>query len=441
MRRNRIHCPLSIVHSLVVLLLLLTALLGPSAADAGGFHNEDIGAKRMAMLAVIAKPDDATAIFHNPAGMVLSEGTSLYHSQSWFFIDMGMRMYDSQGLLHPTSGRELTPTWNVGFIPFIGVMSDFGTEGFRGGLAVYAPNMYGAAMSEDDPTRYHATKVLFLSSRATLSLAYRFTRWFSVGVNANLVNMYLTAERFMNPLVLQDPDKRFEPKAELAPFDAKLRLSGMAWTGSWDVGVLFEPLDTLRIGASFVAGARANIKGRARLRYADGAKESSRHSTNFVIPFTLKVGINWEFAKDFEIAADYRYYHYQIFQEQLTKLSTPIMGLKEFRDPKNYKNASNWCVGLMYRVLPQLEFMVGYQEDYTPIPDETYTLDNPSRDQRGISFGVRWKPLDRHRFGFAVVRNWFDLVDVQTSMSTPPANAKGHATNFEFGFDYTFWIL
>lgn len=117
------------------------------------------------------------------------------------------------------------------------------------------------------------------------------------------------------------------------------------------------------------------------------------------------------------------------------------MGLKEFRDPKNYKNASNWCVGLMYRVLPQLEFMVGYQEDYTPIPDETYTLDNPSRDQRGISFGVRWKPLDRHRFGFAVVRNWFDLVDVQTSMSTPPANAKGHATNFEFGFDYTFWIL
>jgi len=96
---------------------------------------------------------------------------------------------------------------------------------------------------------------------------------------------------------------------------------------------------------------------------------------------------------------------------------------------------------LMYRVIPELEFMVGYQEDYTPIPDETYTLDNPSRDQRGISFGVRWRPLPRHRFGLAIVRNWFDLVDVQTSMSTPPANAKGHATNFEVGFDYTFWIL
>ena len=440
--RNRIHCPLSIVHwSVAVSLVLGISFASPAVVTAGGFHNEDIGAKRMAMLAVIAKPDDATAIFHNPAGMVLSSGTSLYHSQSWFFIDMGLRMYDSKGILHPTSGKELKPSWNVGFIPFLGVMSDFGTENFRAGLAIYAPNMYGASMPESQPTRYHATKVLFLSSRASLSLAYRFTRWFSVGANANLVNMYLTAERFMNPLVLQDPDMRFAPAEDLAPYDAKLRLSGMAWTGSWDVGLLFEPLDTLRIGASFVAGARARIKGKARLRYASGERESSGHSTNFVIPFTLKVGINWEFVKDFEIAADYRYYHYQIFQEQLTKLKTPIMGLKEFRDPKNYKNASNWCVGLMYRVIPELEFMVGYQEDYTPIPKSTYTLDNPSQDQRGISFGVRWRPLKKHRFGFAIVRNWFDLVDVQTSMSTPPANAKGHATNFEFGFDYTWWIL
>ncbi|MBM4372176.1 MAG: TonB-dependent receptor [Deltaproteobacteria bacterium] len=425
-------------HTAAVLVLLL---LVSGGAWAGGFHNEDIGAKRMAMLAVIAKADDATAIYHNPAGLVLSRGTSLYHSQSWFFIDMGMRMYDSKGILHPTSGRELKPSWNVGFIPFLGVATDFGTERWRGGLAVYAPNMYGAAMPEDEPTRYHATKVLFLSSRATASVAFRATRWFSLGANANLVHMYLTAERFMNPLVLQDPDMRFAGAATLAPFDARLRLGGQAWTGSWDAGVLFEPLETLKIGASFVAGARATIRGKARLRYADGARESSSHRTNFVIPFTLKVGINWEFAKDFEIAADYRYYHYQVFQEQRTRLSDPIMGMEEFRDPKDYKNASNWCVGLLYRVIPSLEFMVGYQEDYSPIPDETYTLDNPSRDQRGISLGVRWQPLKRHRFGLAIVRNWFDLVDVQTSRAIPPANAKGHATNFEVGFDYTFWIL
>ena len=422
-------------------LLVVAFLLAPASGRAGGFHNEDIGAKRMAMLAIVANPDDAVAIFHNPAGLVLSRGTSLYHSQSWFFVDMGMRMYDSQGVLHPTSGRELKPSWNVGFIPFLGVISDFGTERLRGGFAVYAPNMYGAAMPEDDPTRYHATQVLFLSGRATISLAYRFTKHFSAGANANLVHMLLIAERFMNPLVLQDPDMRFAPAADLAPFDAKLELSGQAWTGSWDIGLLFEPLETLKIGASFVAGARATIRGTAKLRYADGQRESSRHETNFVIPFTLKVGINWEFVEDFQIAADYRYFHYQVFQEQRTKLADSIMGLDEFRDPKNYFNASNWCVGMMYRVIPELELMMGFQQDFTPIPDKTYTLDNPGRDQFGISFGVRWKPLEKHRFGLAFLRNWFDLVDVQTSMGMPPANAKGHAAAFEFGFDYSWWIL
>ena len=425
----------------LTVLLLVALLLAPAVGRAGGFHNEDIGAKRMGMFAVVANPDDVTAIFHNPAGLVLSKGTAFYHSQSWFIVDLGIRMNDSKGMLHPTSGREMKPTWNVGFIPFLGVATDFGTERLRGGFAIYAPNMYGAALSEDEPTRYHATKVLFLSSRATLSLAYRISRQFSIGANANLVHMYLLAERYMNPLVLQDPDMRFAPAADLAEFDAKLNLSGQAWTGSWDIGLLFEPLETLKIGASFVAGARATIRGTAKLRYADGQQESSRHQTNFVIPFTLKVGINWEFVEDFQIAADYRYYHYQVLQEQRTKLSDPIMGIDEFRDPKNYSNSINWCLGMMYRVIPELEFMVGYQEDYSPIPDKTYTLDNPSRDQRGVSFGVRWKPLDKHRFGLAIVRNWFDLVDVQTSISTPPSNAKGHGANFEVGFDYTWWIL
>ena len=116
------------------------------------------------------------------------------------------------------------------------------------------------------------------------------------------------------------------------------------------------------------------------------------------------------------------------------------MGIDGFVDPKNYGNSWNWCTGLLYHVLPTVELMVGYQMDFTPIPERTLSLDNPSRSQNGISMGVRWQVSERVRLGGAYVHNWFELFDVQDSVTTPPTNGKGYGANNEFGIDIL-WSL
>ncbi len=415
------------------------ALLWVLPAVGGGFSNLDFGIRRMGMFAVTAKPDDGTAIFHNPAGMTLQEGTILYHSQSWFIADLGFRMYDSEGKLWPD--HEITPDWSVGVIPFIGVTSDLGLEDLRLGLGIYAPNAYGAALPKSEPSRYHATRALFLAARATLAAAYRVTPRFSVGASISVVPVYLTASRVMNPLVLQDPDNRFAPPEVTAPFDATLDLNGLAVTWAWDVGVLLHPFDNFSIGLGFASGSDFTLKGDVTLTQPDGTRVTATQRTRMVIPFTLRAGFNWEFVRNFEVAMDIYWWHYQILQEQRTRLSEPIMGIGELVDPKNYGNSWNWCIGLLYRVHPRVELMVGYQEDYTPIPTRTFTLDNPSRDQRGISMGIRWQVNDSVRLGAAYVRNWFDLPDVRDSISMPPSNIKGYGGNNEVGIDVQWNIL
>ena len=418
----------------LIAVFTLLLVLAPTVVHAGGFSNPDTGVRRMGMFAVMAKSDDPTTVFHNPAGMIWLEGTHLYHAQSWFIVDFGARMYDSQGTLHP--GHEIKPDLNVGALPFLAVTTDFGgIEWFRMGLAVYAPNAYGAKMPKDEPTRYHATDVLFLASRATLAAAFQVTPKFTIGVSADLVNVLLTAKRYMNPLVLNDPDQRFAGDAVLSPFDAKLSISGHGWSYAWNAGLLFRPTDRFSIGAMFASGSPIHLQGNVDLRYADGTKEHTRQNTDFSIPFTLRAGINWEFVEDFEFAADIFYWHYQVFQEQRTVLRNPIMGIENFVDPKNYGNSWAWNAGLLYRVIPQLEIMAGFQMDFTPIPTSTYTLDNPSRDQLGVGLGARWKVHQKVRIGLAMVRNWFELADIQDSQSIPPTNVKGHASNFEVGFE------
>ncbi|MFH1529987.1 MAG: outer membrane protein transport protein [Pseudomonadota bacterium] len=413
---------------------LLLLLLLPAAAYAGGFSNPDTGVRRMGMFAVMAKSDDPTTVFHNPAGMIWLEGTHLYHAQSWFIVDFGARMYDSQGVLRP--GHEIKPDLNVGALPFLAVTTDFGgIEWFRMGLAVYAPNAYGARMPKDEPTRYHATDVLFLASRATLAAAFEITPKFILGVSADLVNVQLTAKRFMNPLVLDDPDKRFWDPKDLASTDSTLSIDGHGWSYAWNVGLLLRPTERFSFGAMFASGSPIVLRGNVDLRQANGVTVHTRQRTEVSLPFTLRAGINWEFAEDFEFAADVFYWHYQIFQEQRTELRDPILGMDSFVDPKNYSNSWAWNAGLLYRVIPQVEVMGGFQMDFTPIPTSTYTLDNPSRDQIGIGLGVRWRCHRKVRIGLAMVRNWFELADVQDSQSNPPTNVKGHASNFEVGFE------
>jgi len=406
----------------------------PLLAWAGGFTNPDFGGRKLGMFAVTARPDDVTAIYHNPAGLTLLYGTQLYHAQSWFLMDLKARLYDSHGKLLPED-HEIKPDWNVGVSPFFGVSSDLGTRDWRLGFAIYAPNAYGAALPKDEPTRYHGTRALFLASRATLAAACRVDPRFSIGVSLSVVPVVLKAQSVMNAKVLADPDYRFKPVSETRSGDIDVDVFGWGVTWGADLGVLFRPLPTLRLGAAFATGSEVNLRGTVDVDYPDGSSDSTSQHTRMVIPFGLRGGINWEFAPDFELGADIYWWHYQVFQEQRTILGRDIIPGGMPPQPKNYRNSWNWNVGMLYHVHPRVEVMMGFQMDFTPIPTRTYTLDNPSTDQKGVSGGVRWQISDKVRVTLAFVRNWFQLVDVQDSQAVPPANVKGHAANFEIGAD------
>ena len=391
------------------------------------------------MFAVVGRPDDVSAIYHNPAGLVLQRGTRLYHSQTWSYIDIGVRLYDSQGVLRPE--EEMTPTFNMGVIPFFGVASDLGTERLQVGLGLYAPNAYGARLDADDPIRYHAVDALFIASQASAAVAFKVSERLSLAASVSLVYVYMSKTQFMNLGVLQDPDRRFVSRQESRPFDNELKLDGHDVTWSAQVGLLFQLTDTLRFGAAFTRGAGILLEGDARITQAsDGKVEKTTHETTMAIPSSLRAGINWEIADDLEIGVDITYWHYQVFQEQRTRLSRPLLGIESMVAPKNYGNSWNWCVGLLYRVLPELELMVGFQRDYSPIPGATFSIETPTPDLLGFSLGARWEINESWRVGLGFVRNWYELIDIQDSVTEPPSNLKGAGgiTSGALDVTYTF---
>jgi long-subunit fatty acid transport protein len=133
-----------------------------------------------------------------------------------------------------------------------------------------------------------------------------------------------------------------------------------------------------------------------------------------------------------------RYWHYQVFVEQRTLLSTPLMEQEELVEPKNYHNSVALALGLLHRVTPTVTVMMGVQRDYSPVPQQSVGLENPVGDRLGIATGLRWQLRPDLRLGLGILRNWFDMMDIQDSITTPPTNAKGHGgiTSMTFDVDW-----
>src|SRR5215475_14705458 len=77
---------------LAIALVLGCALA--ARARAGGFGIPEIGVRRTAMGSIIGRPDDPSAIYHNPAGLVLQHGWQLYAS-------FGLSLLDTEFQLAP----------------------------------------------------------------------------------------------------------------------------------------------------------------------------------------------------------------------------------------------------------------------------------------------------------------------------------------------------
>src|SRR5580704_11967342 len=116
---------LSTLATTIVVAATATAM----PARAGGFDIPELGVRRTGMGAVIGRPDDGSALYHNPAGLVLSHGWHLYISAGLSLLDAEFQLApwtDSNHFLGTTPGPNgyyatVRPTRALGVIPMVAV--------------------------------------------------------------------------------------------------------------------------------------------------------------------------------------------------------------------------------------------------------------------------------------------------------------------------------
>ena len=479
----------------------LTAL--PPELTAGGFHISILGARRTGMMTNIADPDDGTALFHNPAGLADQGGTRLHLGSGLTFLksDFSLMALDPDRFpeVNPKGcGGEskepcpwpiddegyyedsISPERYFGAIPYLGVSQGLGDffeslDGLTVSLAAYAPGAYGAFLPEDAPTAYFVTEGMFITAAVTAGVGWRIHDMVSVGLSASYNYLYLGyAQKFSTQDALAPAGKAPGFDARMAQAilgDLLLEYSGKDHGFGLGGGVLINPLDWLALGASFswwtsprfegdvsVRGLGSAISGtpglsdpELRAKIIDvGYKLPERLKVDMPIPPALNVGLNLSPTWWLELGVDLRWWFYSLYEEQkMIPIYDPDIEGKEplteeaLSKDKRYSDSWEIAVGVLVRPLASyrgLELMAGCGFDKSPVPDETFSIDNPSMNQLVFSFGVRALLWERLRVGAGYLIDFYLRRDITTNESNPPVNVRVQAISHIPTVDLEYWF-
>lgn len=414
------------------------SIAGP--AIAGGFQIPETGTRRTSMGTVVGRPDDPSAVFHNPAGLSLLDGVHVFAhagvamiSTEFFLAPWDLRddgTYGSDEFLGQTAGADgyydpIQPSRAMGVIPMIVATARL-TPKLVAAASVYVSNATGAAFDRDEVTQYHLISGYVVAPQANLSVAYQVHPKIAVGASIGVMYLKVKGNRYFYPN-FQGLDLRTLGIGDKAEF----KLEGEAWAPAWNLGVYAEPVPRLSVGAAVIGKVEAVHSGDLQLISSDDPDMSmfGYQQTTQYLPLTIQAGAHYDVTPNVEVGLEGRFWRYTPYKEQRTEIDGFI--IRELVTQKNFNNSVQGSIGVRVHDLAQApgwEFMIGGHHDKTPAPEKTLTLDQPSFDHPGLHTGVRYS-RGMHRFGLSWTRYWYLVPTVKDSITFPETNFKGSGHN------------
>ena len=417
--------------------VVASVLLASGAAHAGGFGIPEIGVRRTAMASIIGRPDDASAIYHNPAGLVLQPGWNVYLSMGLSLLDTEFRLqpWDQSnellGVLPDADGyyAPVKPSRAMGVIPMLAVTGEILPGKLVMGAAVYVGNAQGAAFEEEAVTRYHLIDGYVVAPQAALSAAYKINDQISVGGTVGLLHLRIHGKREVFPII------NGMDITGIAGTRPMLELDGKGWAPTWMLAAFGRPHPRVTWGATVTGRVDAEINGPVEITYSDDAPVPGdmlvgTQTTKQLLPWAFMGGVSVDVHPNIEVAAEYRHWLYRQYKEQRTEVSG-IFLVRELVTTKNYEDS--WAASTGVRVhdlaaAPRLDLMAGLQYDKSPAPPSTVTLDQPSFSHPAVHAGLRYG-VGRFRFGASYIHYWYRVPTITDATTAPPSNIRGRGSN------------
>jgi long-chain fatty acid transport protein len=354
---------------------LLVAVLGWLLARAGpvygsGFALYEAGARGSALAgAVVARADDLSAIFYNPAGLVQLPKIQIMCGFTTFIPRVEIVTH-----LGPVATPNLMES-SVSFAPHFFASYQVAERVWLG-LGLNSPFGLGIQYNRNWPGNINIIKASVQTMNLNPTLAVKITDYLSAGAGLDIMYFNFKMQREL-PIPLIGPQA--------------LDLSGDSWGLGFNFGLLLKPLDYLSLGLSYRSQVRQQIRGTARFRPFNTLDGDA--SGSIILPDMICAGIMVRPWEKFSVEGGIIWTHWELFRQLDVKFSNPLGTLSE---PKDWHNTWRGQLGVEYKALSWLDLRAGYAFENEPMPDRYADYLVPSTDNRhnfSVGTGFHWRAM------------------------------------------------
>lgn len=368
----------------VILMLLLPA----SFLLASGFSIYEQNARAMSMAgAIMARANDPSAIFYNPAGISQLNGWQ---------INMGSTMIHTEfGFTGPANmdARYFTQAEDGNFFPYNFYLTYALLPKLTLGLGIYSP--FGLATnwgSQEQPWvgRLLATKTELTTLAINPVVAYRPLKNLSVAFGVSLLNAWVTLEK----------DVFFAPRTLYGSSKLKANTSGFGF----NLGVQYTLFDRLHLGAIYRSSTSLNFKdGQANFTFptttdpivnqeiAAFFPKKTKGQAELTLPASYGIGLAYDFTENLSLEADYLVFAWSSYDQLKITFQEPVAGQTETVTPRNYQDSYSLRFGLEYRMNEHFTVRAGYLWDQHAVPEEYVEPSLPEGDRHNYTIGLGYR--------------------------------------------------
>ena len=382
---------LAMARSLAFCFLVAT----PVSAFAAGFYVPDVGARALGRAgAFVARADDLTAAWYNPAGLADQGGTRF--SGDVAFVKQSVFFQAENAIGVPTG----FPSGNSSFpftIPFLGISSDFGLKNFTFAFALYGPYAGQYSYAAQGEQRYSLIDSSVWEAIYQFSAAWRITPWLRVGLSVQ--NEDVRARQKLAVAALPVDDNSSDVKVE---FDVADNFSP-----NFHLGVLASPLKWLDLGVAVKLPMSVNATGKLKVDKPDLERlrgslpgvdvRGENVGVDFELPLVVRAGARFKMPR-FDVEADFVWERWTGFSKLVVqpkdiqfRLNADLAyaALSPIVQDRGYGNAYSIRVGGDFEIIPgRLTGRAGYYFETSAIPTASLNPSAVDADKHGFSVGL-----------------------------------------------------
>ena len=323
---------------------------------------------------MIGRADDPSAVAFNPAGMVQLEGTQMMFGFTAISPTAEMTLFGEDESVSTASA-----TWFPPHFYYTRQVND--RQWF--GIGLFTRFGLGTEFDPDWFGRYNSYKAEIASVSINPSWAWKVNDKFSVGVGIEAMYFGIDLKKKIPAI----------SAFGLPENDSELEGDSIGW--GWNLGVLFKPVEDVRIGLAYRSTVEQEAEGELRFENEiPGLFPNTGAGGNITLPDLFSAGVFWQVNPKLSLEVDAVLTRWSTYDELSIAYDEPVAGKDSTTYPKEWNDTWRYQLGIEYALNENLDLRLGYVIDPSPIPDETVDYIAPTNDRKLYSVGLGYRKGD-----------------------------------------------